>query len=205
MKISHLELERCRQSPRAWAQHKLDAVSTGRSYGYKQALVNAISTLHKFKDPKTAINKLEALIDKHFVNENKISAIRRNLNAYIAWFQNSGVIDADSNIRLNYPSNSQWRLGGLISRLDIMPDGYRAVLLGHYREEWFEELRMPLIQLSIGEKYGRPTNEISVAVQELDGSGLKQRKFSVKSLMSAQAEFLSLGGKVLPLIPLDKQ
>jgi hypothetical protein len=205
MKISHLELEGCRQSPRAWAQRKLDAVSTGRNYGYKQALVNAISTLHKYKDPKTAINKLEALIEKHFVNENKISAIRRNLNAYIVWFKNSGVIDADSNIRLNYPSNSQWRLGGLISRLDIMPDGYRAVLLGPYREEWFEELRMPLIQLAIGEKYGRPTNEISVAVQELDGSGLKQRKFSDKSLMSAQAEFSSLGGKVLPLIPLDRQ
>jgi hypothetical protein len=203
MRISHLELETCRRSPRAWVQNRLDTVPTGRKYGYKQALLNAIFTLHKQKSATIAVNKLEALIEKHFIDEKKIAAIRRNLESYISWFKVSGVIDADSNIRLNYPIDSVWQLGGQVSRLDLMPDGYRVTLIGPYTDKWSEELRMPLIQLAIEEKYGRPANEISVAVQELDGSDLRQRKFSTRALNEARAEFIALGAKVQALMPLD--
>jgi hypothetical protein len=199
MKISHRELEDCRRSPKAWAQARTSA-SGFFTFGYNQALLNSIHKYHR-KGEAEARKHLRALIDEHFTNDSRIDQLEDDFDSYVKWHRQSGIVVADSNIRIAYSIGGFLELGGLISRLDMMSPGYRAVLVGIPRETWRDELRMPLIQEAIARKYGRPVDEVSVGVQRPDGSHLDQHKFRSSDVARARSELSGLGETVRPLFP----
>src|ERR1700735_1058817 len=123
MKISHRELEECRRSTRTGWQSR-QSVGGFRSFGYGQALLNAIHRYHRTNSARAARSHLRQMIDRNFKNENRIGELETDFESYIRWHRRSGVIVADSNIRLSYSIGSFLDLGGLISRLDITTVGY---------------------------------------------------------------------------------
>ncbi len=194
MKVSHRELEACRAGPLAWVQARLSGGSTFSRFGYNQALLNAIRKYHKSgDDAPSARRHLKELIDRNFKNESRIDETEDALQSYISWHEASGTVVADTNIRLSYGIGGYLELGGLITRLDVIPTGYRAVLLGPLGAQWKSQLRMPLIQDAIAIKYGRPVSTVSVGIQDLDGGNLQQTTYTVDEIQRARADFRRLG------------
>jgi hypothetical protein len=141
------------------------------------------------------------MIDRNFTNDKRIDDLEADFESYIRWHRRSGIIVADSNIRLSYSIGGFLDLGGLISRLDITDIGYRAVILGAGRANWSTELRMPLIQSAIAFKYGRPVDEVVVGVQEPNGSALEEEIYTSAEITSARQEFQRLGEGIRKLAP----
>jgi hypothetical protein len=77
-------------------------------------------------------------------------------------------------------------------RLDVLPSGYRALLLGQYSRGWENQLRMPLLQGAVARRYGRPIDHIAVGVQHLDGSGLIAKQYSPIEMATAESEFRNI-------------
>jgi hypothetical protein len=150
---------------------------------------------------RAARSHLHQMIDRNFTNENRIDDLEADFESYIRWHRRSGIIVADSNIRLSYSIAGFLDLGGLISRLDITDIGYRAVILGVVRSNWRNELRMPLIQSAIAFKYGRPVEEVAVGFQEANGSALEDEIYTSAQIESARQEFQRLGEGVRQLTP----
>jgi len=200
MKISHKQLESCRFSPKSWVASRLPGGGWA-TFGYKQALNLAISTFHDTNDVGAAKAKVDGYVAKNFKNAKKIALLYEYLAEYAKWFEASGIISADSNILLAYPYNSNWQLGGLVSRVDYLQSGYRAVLFEGIAPGWKDQLRMPLIQTAIAEKYGRPATEVRVGLQEIDGNKLIDTRYSIVQRSSADAEFQKLGAQVFKLWP----
>jgi hypothetical protein len=200
MKISHRELEECLRSPTIWWQGR-QSVGAFRTFGYGQALLNAIHRYHRTDSARLARSHLREMIDRNFTNEKRIDELDADFERYIRWHRRSGIIVADSNIRLSYSIGGFLDLSGLISRLDITAIGYRAIILGAGRANWRTELRMPLIQSAIALKYGRPVDEVAVAVQEPDGSALEEEIYTSSQIASARQEFQRLGEGVRRLTP----
>lgn len=202
MKISHKELEACRLSPKAWIAQKKEQSESGSQprFSYNQALNYAISELHKFNNLKQALTKLDSYLKK-FKDLNRKESIRTRLVDYAEWLKTSGVIPVDSNVTINFPSPGQWHLGGWVSRVDIVTSGYSAVLFGAIDPSWKDQLRMPLIQLGIAERYGRPASEIRVGFQDLEGNKTVNHRFAKAVLDDALVEFMRLGDRVRKLTP----
>ncbi len=192
MKISHRELEECRRSPRTWWQARQSA-SGFRTFGYGQALLNAIHHYHRTDSARAARSHLRQMIDRNFTNEQRIEHLEQDFECYVRWHRRSGIIVADSNIRLSYSIDAFLDLGGLISRLDITSIGYRAIILGAGTAIWREELRMPLIQNAIAQKYGRPMDEVAIGVQQPDGDSLDEQNYTAAQVVRARKEFQELG------------
>lgn len=199
MKISHKELEVCRLRPRSWVQSQQSA-SGPRKFGYSQAVGNSIRKFHKTGDADTARAHLQDLIDRHFTNQSRIALIEGWLEDYISWCELSGVVVADSYIRVSLQSGGLLELGGLVSRLDVTATGYCAVLLGVAAAGWSSELRMPLIQRAVSVKYARPLREVQVGVQKLDGSDLQVRSYSTREIEAAVTEFRKISASVQRLV-----
>jgi len=200
MKISHRELEDCRRSPTRWWQGR-QSVSGFPTFGYRQALVNAIHRYHRTNSARAARAHLRQMIDRNFTDDKRIADLEAGFESYVRWHRRSGIIVADSNIRLSYSIGGFLDLGGLISRLDVTDIGYRAVILGAGGSNWRNELRMPLIQSAIAFKYGRPVEEVAVGVQEPDGSALEDETYALAQIASARQEFQRLGEGVRRLTP----
>jgi hypothetical protein len=200
MKISHRELEDCRRSPKTWWQGRQSG-NAFRSFGYGQALLNTIHRYHRTNSARAARAHLRQMIDRNFTNAKRIDDLEADFESYVRWHRRSGIIVADSNIRLSYSIEGFLDLGGLISRLDITDIGYRAVILGAGRSNWRKELRMPLIQSAIAFRYGRPVEEVAVGVQEPDGSALEDEIYTSTQITSARKEFQQLGEGVRRLAP----
>jgi hypothetical protein len=199
MKISHRELEECRRSPRAWWQGRQSA-SPFRTFGYGQALLNAIHRYHRANSARAARAHLRQMIDRNFTNERRIEELEADFESYIRWHRRSGIIVADSNIRLSYSIGAFFDLGGLISRLDITDAGYRAVILGAGGSSWRDQLRMPLIQSAIAFEYGRPVEEVAIGVQEPSGVTLDDEIFTSEQIVTARREFQQLGEGIRQLV-----
>jgi hypothetical protein len=161
MNISHTQLDDCRSNPRSWVQAKAgpDAFF---SYGYNQALLHAIQHYHRSQgDADSARRYLQESVDRNFENEVRAEQIQEWLEAYIKWCQQSGVIVADSKFRIKLNLGVMLELRGEMHRLDMLPDGYRALLLGAYPPNWESQLRMPLLQRAVAVRYGRPIDKLS--------------------------------------------
>jgi hypothetical protein len=200
MKISHKNLESCRFSPASWVASKQAGGDFGRM-GYRQALGFAICEFHKAEDVKAAIGKLDGYAAKNFTNEKKIAKLYENLDQYAEWFAKAGIISADTNVLLNYPFTGDWHLGGYVSRVDLIASGYRAVLFEVGAPGWKNQLRMPLIQQAVAERYGRPAKEVRIGLQNLDGNDLTDTRFGAEKRANALSEFKKIGSQVLKLWP----
>jgi hypothetical protein len=183
-----------------WWQGR-QSVGALRSFGYGQALLNAIHRYHRTDSARVARSHLRQMIDRNFTNEKRIDDLEADFESYIRWHRRSGIIVAESNIRLLYSIGGFLDLSGLISRLDITKIGYRAIVLGARRANWRTELRMPLIQSAIALKYGRPVDEVAVGVQDPDGTTLEEEVYTSEQITGAQQEFQRLGEGVRPLTP----
>jgi hypothetical protein len=196
MKISHTQLEDCRANPRAWIQARAGA-DPFFTLGYNQALLHAIHQYHKAAgDARAARKYLEGLIERHFKNENRSEQIQEWLKAYIRWHRNSGVIVADSKFRIKLSVGVVLELRGEMHRFDFLPNGYRAMLLGTYAQNWTNQLRMPLLQRAAAFRFGRPVEDISIGVQYLDGSELEEKRYSRNEITKAEEDFRNLSVKV---------
>lgn len=202
MKISHKELEACRLSPRIWLAQRSAQENSGSQprFSYNQALNYAIAELHKSNNITQSVNKLNSYLEK-FKDEKRKELIRIRLISYADWLETAGVIPVDSNVTVNFPSSGEWHLGGWVSRVDIISTGYSAVLFGAIEAGWRGQLRMPLIQLAVAEKYGRPTSEIRVGFQDLEDNRMVDFRFPKANIDAAVAEFMKLGDQVRKLNP----
>jgi hypothetical protein len=149
----------------------------------------------------TARAHLADLIRRHFTDPERIHQVQADLAAYIGWHHRSGVIVADTRIRLAYSVNGYLDMGGLVSRLDITRRGYDGLLLGVASPTWRDELRMPLIQDAVAQRYARPVTDVSVGVQQLDGTNLATHTFSLPEIAAARDRFRQLGDNVRPFVP----
>lgn len=202
MKISHKELETCFQSPKAWVTRRLaqEDEGGGPRFSYKQALTYALGELHATRDLQTAAAKLEGYLNR-FKNELAKQPMRDKLTRYSDWLDNSGIVPLESNVTLNFPLSGDWHLGGSISRVDLTTDGYRAIIFDAIMPEWKKQIRMPLIQLAIAERYGRPAAEVRVGFQDLTGNEIADHKYGKGTLTHAKSQFSDLGDRVRRLMP----
>jgi hypothetical protein len=201
MKISHTELETCLTGPRAWLQEKLTASSPYFRIGYNRALLLSIYNFHKTKQASVARQYLSDLIQaQEFKDLGRIDEIELAFESYVTWCDTENVAVADSRVlvRLDFGYIS---LVGEVSRVDVTQDSYRAVLLGPFQPNWRKQLRMPLLQRAISEKFSRPINEVSVGVQHLDGSHLQVRSYAKASLARSEMLFKKLSHKLQRYAP----
>jgi hypothetical protein len=196
MKISHSELESCLRRPSGWFREKMTTRSHGYLMGYNRALLLSIYHFHKTGQALSARRYIQAMIKKHsFRNAARIDEIELGLDSYLRWCKSESLIVADSRVRINFGSGFL-RLTGEISRVDVTPDCYRAVLLGPSTAGWQGQLRMPLIQKAISMKFGRPAEEVAVGIQDLDGANLEVVGFSPRVLRIAEQRFARLARQI---------
>lgn len=202
MKISHKELAACQKSPKFWLASRIEQSSSGGGprFGYSQALSLSLCELHKGGDLSIAKKQLEGYLER-FKNEKKKDLMRVRLLDYAAWLDTSGIVPVDSNVILTFPASGEWHLGGYVSRVDILANGYRAVLFEPIVPNWKNELRMPLIQLAIAERYGRPAKEIRVGFHDLDGNEMSDYRYGETSREKAWKTFDKLGETISKLLP----
>jgi len=132
-------------------------------------------------------------MDRNFTNEKRIDDWKRILKVTSAGHRRSGIIVADSNIRLSYSIGGFLDLSGLISDWTSQTLGIARSFSGAGRANWRAELRMPLIQNAIALKYGRPVDEVAVGVQEPDGSALEEEIYKSPQIASAPARIAAIG------------
>jgi hypothetical protein len=198
IRISHSELAAAEQDFAAWWRQKQAPASAGRRLGYAQAIKLAIYKYHSLQSNRTAsLAHFDQLVAARLTNAQRIAQARLQLQAYIDWAEHSGVIVADHRVRLNLALESDVVLGGEVSRIDLQPNGYRAVLLmARAPARWQQESRMPLIQLAVADKYQRFPNDVSVAVQLLDGTALMEATFAANARDAAKTSAIAVARQV---------
>jgi hypothetical protein len=197
MRISHTELGAAQQDFAGWWRTKQSPAGAGPRFGYAQAVKLAVYKFHLHGDKAASLAHFDQLVARRFTNAKRISDARLQLEAYIEWIEQSNVMVADHRVRLNLPLEGDVALGGEVSRVDIARRGYRAVLLGpRFHLRWKQETRMPLIQLAVAHKYDRSADDVTVAVQLLDGTGLDETSFNPDERNEALAAAVTLAKRV---------
>ncbi len=195
MRISHTALDACLRNPRQWYTSTRILDSHPYKMGYERAL--RLSTYHYHR---TSAGKARAylteLIKKHdFKNAKKVGDLEDDLESYILWANSDKVKSAGVQVRISLPLGFL-ELRGEVSRVDVTPSGYRAVLLGNSPPKWRGQLRMPLIQSAVSLIYGRPEVEIEVGFQKPDGTNLETVSFDQSQLTAARKGFRKLGAVI---------
>ena len=187
MRISAAELEQCRQDVAGWVRAKLYPTGQGPRPGYATAVRHAIYRFHKIGNEAEARGHLRGLLDR-FQNDVQKAGAGRDFEAYLRWHRLNQPIVASHRVRLSYPLGGGVLLGGEVSRVDVdvVQGGYRAVLLGTPRPDWRSEIRLPLIQLGIADRFQRGAAEVRVGFQHLDGSNFSLVSFSGPELQAAE-------------------
>ena len=197
MKISHRQLAECQRNPAEWVSNRVNPTATFRRPGYDFCLREGICRFHRDGDAKEAREYTQESIQRRGLNnESRIQNALMRFDAYMNWFQNEGVTTIGSRIRLGFRIDREVILTGLIPRIDITPQGYRAILLENITLGWKEELRMPLIQRGLARAYYRPESEFVVGIQELDASDLVVTSYSKTTIDEAEQVILQLAEEV---------
>ena len=184
-KISHSQLAQCQSDPSEWVSNQVK--TTFRRTSYKHCLREGICRFHRDRDVKAARQYTQERMGKHGL-KNKIR-IQESLicfDAYVNWFQSERITIFGSRVLLNLSLGQELILGGIIPRVDMIPQGYRAILLDEIPFRWEEELRMPLIQRGLARAYGRPEDKFVVGIQELDASDLAVTSYSKTDIDHAE-------------------
>ena len=187
MKISHRQLESCNENPQLWVVTTRDG-SPFRSIGFAYATQLAIYRFHESGSEEESQEYLSQICSRRGLkNAARISEAEDNLRDYIEWTMNASPIIAAWKVRIDFDIGSNWRLGGEVSRvdIDIAADRYRGILLGARNDDWRQELRMPLLQRTLAEKFERQEEEIEIGVQDFDGSNLEVQQYSKNDVQDA--------------------
>ena len=160
--------------------------------GYNRALLLSIYNYHRTRQASIARQYLHEIIQRHeFKDLARIGDVEIAFEAYVLWCETENLAVADSHILIRFGSGFL-TLVGEVSRVDVTAEYYRAVLLGPFTPDWQRQLRMPLIQKAVSEKFARPIEEVAVAVQQLDGSNLQVRSYSKALLTRSERRFVQL-------------
>lgn len=198
IRISHAEFADAQRDFAAWWRLKQAPPAAGRNFGYAQAVKLAIYKYHSLQSNRSAsLAHFDQLVAARLTNAQRIAQARLQLQAYIEWAEHSGVVVADHRVRLNLTLEVDVVLGGEVSRIDLEPSGYRAVLLmARVPARWQQETRMPLIQLAVADKYQRSPNDVSVGVQLLDGTALTVANFEADARNAALESAVTIARQV---------
>lgn len=198
MRISHRELEACLQNPYRWVSTKLNPSAGGARGSYDQCLREGIYYFHKYGDAAEGRRKISALLTSYKLqNLLRVERTLQSFDAYLNWYYGSGLTVADQRVRIESNLGEGLILGGIIPRIDMLTDGYRAVLLGPAPAAWKQELRMPLIQRVVAKTYGRAEEQFSVAYQKLDGTDIQEALYSSTELNEADDTARRLASTVM--------
>ena len=194
MRISHGQLETCLRDPNAWVTERR---STARRYfrtGYEQILLLGIYRLHGTRSREQGREGIEGLFRKHddLRNETRKDGVRERYEMYADWCEESGVTVVERRVTLEGVFGTFLTLGGHLHRVDGTRDGVRGVVLGDYGDSWDSELRMPLIQLALANRYGLEAGAISIGVQRLDGGQLRETSYNRGRLRVARQQFVAI-------------
>ena len=194
MKIRHSELEACRKDPAGWL-----ASSGGFARGgYASDIKLAISHFHKTGSHQAAQEKLEEYLKKR-INAQKKQWARDTLDNYVVALGKSDWLVADTKLRLSLELGSGVVMSGEMSRIDVSPKSgqYQAVLLSASIDgNWTSELRWPLVQLAVSQKYSREIEDVAVGIQSLDGSVIDTRCFSKGRINKCMTEAADLADAI---------
>src|SRR5437016_4876990 len=156
MKISHGELEACLRDPNAWVGEKRAWRQRFFALGYDQVLLLGIYRFHSRGVTLEGEEWIEALFQKHsgrLTAESRREGVRERYRRYVDWVVREGVTVVERRIILNGDVQEFLTLGGFLHRVDATPTGVRGVILADYRPVWRSELRIPLIQIAIANRY----------------------------------------------------
>jgi hypothetical protein len=198
MRISHRELAICKRDPASWVAQKVNPPGNGPRAGYNAYLKNGIRRLHKGATLEEATAAMAAGLERNrnLTSPSRIQDVIDQLASYHAWYVQEQPVVADSFFNIQFEATRFLTLTGQLGRVDITETGHRGILLGPYDDGWSEELRMPLLQAALNERYGLSGSDTSIGVQRLDGSGLKMRSYSEREVTSAVREFARLAQTV---------
>ena len=175
--ISHSQLSQCQSDLSEWVSNQVK--TTFHRTSYKHCLREGIHCFHRDRDVKAARQYTQERIGKHGLKDKiRIQESLMCFDAYANWFQSERITIFGSRVLLNLSLGQELILGGIIPRVDMIPQGYRAILLDEIPLRWKEELRMPLIQRGLARAYGRPEDKFVVGIQELDASDLAVTSYS---------------------------
>lgn len=145
---------------------------------------------------------MKDLIAKHGLKNNaRIDENEVALDLYIKWHKQSETNTADSMTRIQLDIGGYLQLSGIISRVDVTSDGYQGILFEVNQTDWKSQLRMPLIQKALADKYVRPVQDILVGVQAIDDLTLEVVTFSPRQIRQAEEAFIDLGERIKGLAP----
>lgn len=194
-RISHSQLAQCQDDPSEWVSNQVKI--TFRRTSYKHCLREGICRFHRDRDAKAARQYTQERINKHGLKDKiRIQESLICFDAYVKWFQSERITIFGSRVLLNLSLGHGLILGGIVPRVDMIPHGYRAILLDEIPLRWKEELRMPLIQRNLARTYGRPEDEFVVGIQELDASNLEVTSYSKTDIDHAEQIVQQLAEKV---------
>lgn len=196
MRISHTELVDCQSNTSKWVAKKLYSTEVIRP-GYAGATKLSIYKYHKTGSAEEARQHLKTLLMRFNDISKKLDA-EGKLDDYMAWCVQENVIVTNWRERISLDLGNGISLGGEVSRidLDLNTGGYRAVLLGNSCETWQGELRMPLIQRAVAYLLQRSETEVSLGVQNLNGSELLTTTFNTTEIDTAENTARALAVKV---------
>lgn len=194
-KISHSQLADCQRNPSEWVSNQVNTTFRGTSYNH--CLREGICRFHRDGDIQESREHTKKLFQSYRLNNRpRIQNTLTRFDAYINWFQNEKITTIDSRVLLRFNLGHGLTLGGLILRVDMAPQGYRAILLDEISLSWEEELRMPLIQRELARCYHRPENKFAVGIQELDSSNLVETSYSRADIDDAEQIVRQLASEV---------
>jgi len=187
VRISHIELEGCLSNPSAWVASKISPSSNWPRQGYDACLKQGIYHFHKTDDPAAGRTKVEYAASRlKLTNRLRIDDALARFDSYVHWAVDTGTLVADLRVGIGLDLGSDVILGGQIARVDITANGYQGVLLGRFNRPWQHELRLPLIQRALANKYDRVESAFVIARQELDGTNLETLQFSTAEIDAAE-------------------
>ena len=197
MNISHTQLQVCFNSPTTWVESRLRPGGQFFRLGYEQCLRLSIYRAHRDGNSDTARQHLDRLLTRsRLSNSSRIDEIIHRLEGYLSWMQDTQTTVTNYKVRLRLELGSDIFLTGEVGRVDMTPQGYRALILGPVDSLSMDELRMPLIQRAVARVTGRPEDEFTVGVQELDASNMVARNFSQAEIEEASNTAQSLAAQV---------
>ncbi|MBN1316516.1 MAG: hypothetical protein JXA42_13655 [Anaerolineales bacterium] len=192
IRIPLRDLENVRNDPIAYRK----SIQTRNSYWFPKSYFNAlrdtINNYHGTKDNfSSALGYLENRLE-NFKNQRKCVEILEQFYWYVAEYTDRKSLSFYSRLNiqvpLSGPISSETICSGQISRVDIVPDGGYAAWLFRSRnyEDWFNELRMPLIQGTLATTIlNVPLNEVKIGIYSFDERFVESRCYTNEEIGNA--------------------
>lgn len=204
-RVSHHELESCRANPEGWLAEKRAGAKAIFSYGYARATRDSIVRLHRAVPAVPKASEVAAARDelaewfkanKKLTNEARKEAALQAFEQYWSWVKAEKLVVLEARVDLLDTFGSELGFTARVARIDRAAGVHRGVFLAKYEKGWRSELRFPLIQQAIANRYHVPIDEVAVGCQRLDGSGLQIECFEAGAVRESVAEFHALSRRI---------